>query len=301
MYIGCGDNKGYACDLGSQQVVQVAQVRFCFFLVTHFHSLPSVFEMDHNIYVCLTWFILQHDAPIKVARWVQVGQTPVLATGSWDKTVKYWDTRSPNPIATVPMKGKVYCADFLGNLGVVCTSDRSIYIFDMNNPSKEFKSFQSPLKYQTRTVACSPDKTNFALGSIEGRIAIHYIADNQRGSDFAFKCHRDGTNDKSLVFAINCISWHMQQGTFASGGSDGNYNFWDKDARTRCKSFERMPQPITAVSFSPDGNMFAYAQGYDWSKGAEGFNQNLKPLVHVHGVKLEEVKKKPPNSGGSRR
>jgi mRNA export factor len=36
---------------------------------------------------------------------------------------------------------------------------------------------QSPLKHQSRTIACFNDKSGFALGSIEGRVAIHHVED----------------------------------------------------------------------------------------------------------------------------
>ncbi len=32
--------------------------------------------------------VAQHDAPIRVVRWIESPQGSVLATGSWDKTVK---------------------------------------------------------------------------------------------------------------------------------------------------------------------------------------------------------------------
>jgi hypothetical protein len=35
--------------------------------------------------------VAQHDAPVKVAKWVDT-QGGILATGSWDKTIKVCDT-----------------------------------------------------------------------------------------------------------------------------------------------------------------------------------------------------------------
>lgn len=34
---------------------------------------------------------------------------------------------------------------------------------------------ESSLKYQTRAIAAFPDKTGYALSSIEGRVSIEYI------------------------------------------------------------------------------------------------------------------------------
>ena len=37
----------------------------------------------------------QHDAPVRSVRYVECGptNTPVVASGSWDKTLRYWDMR----------------------------------------------------------------------------------------------------------------------------------------------------------------------------------------------------------------
>ena len=37
--------------------------------------------------------VAQHDAPIKCVRWIESPQGGVLATGSWDKTIKVSGTR----------------------------------------------------------------------------------------------------------------------------------------------------------------------------------------------------------------
>jgi WD40 repeat protein len=34
-----------------------------------------------------------HDAPVKVVRWVKAPNYTALMSCSWDKTVKFWDTR----------------------------------------------------------------------------------------------------------------------------------------------------------------------------------------------------------------
>jgi mRNA export factor len=103
------------------------------------------------------------------------------------------------------------------------------------------------------------------VGSIEGRVAVQHIDEAQQSKNFTFKCHRDN-ND---IYAVNAISFHPVHATFATSGSDGAYNFWDKDSRQRLKALQRCNPPIPCSAFNHDGTIFAYAVSYDWSKGAE--------------------------------
>jgi mRNA export factor len=55
---------------------------------------------------------------------------------------------------------------------VVGTAERHISIFNLTNPTAPYKTIVSPLKWQTRTVSCFPSSNGFAVGSVEGRVAI---------------------------------------------------------------------------------------------------------------------------------
>jgi mRNA export factor len=65
-----------------------------------------------------------------------------LVTGSWDKTVKFWDGRSPNPVHSAMLPERVFCMDVKYPLCVVGTADRNIVIYDLRKPSQEFKVFK---------------------------------------------------------------------------------------------------------------------------------------------------------------
>eukprot|EP01113_Clastostelium_recurvatum_P025983 TRINITY_DN3119_c0_g1_i2.p1 TRINITY_DN3119_c0_g1~~TRINITY_DN3119_c0_g1_i2.p1 ORF type:complete len:345 (+),score=70.76 TRINITY_DN3119_c0_g1_i2:65-1099(+) len=228
--------------------------------------------------------VAQHSAPIKSIHWIEELQTVV--TGSWDKTIKYWDTRSPTAVSTVNLPERVYCMDFGYPLAVVGTAERHVLIYDLRNPQVEYKRMVSPLKYQSRVITCFPDKTGFALGSIEGRVAIHHVEDKDSTSNFAFKCHREG-ND---IFSVNSIAFHPTYGTFATAGSDGAFNFWDKDSKQRLKPFPRANQPISAAGFNSDGSIYAYAVSYDWSKGSEYYNASQPNHILLHPTTDLEIK-----------
>jgi hypothetical protein len=75
----------------------------------------------------------------------------------------------------------------------------------------------------------------------------------------------------------------------ATAGSDGRFSFWDKDSRTKLKTSEQLEQSITACCFNRDGQIFAYAVSYDWSKGHEFNNPQKKNYIFLHSC-YDEMK-----------
>ncbi|KAK5012797.1 RNA export factor gle2 [Cryomyces antarcticus] len=274
-----------------------------------------------------------HDQPIRCVEMIQVQGTHMLVTGSWDKTVKYWDLRQAQPAATLQLQERVYDMSVRDQLLVIGTADRYINMINLNEPTKMYKTMQSPLKYQTRVVSCFTDATGFAVGSIEGRCAIQYVEEkdtrsvynpdyntNQRkpmfggvsghatgtniatdSSNFSFKCHRvpvPGQRDVANVYSVNAISFHPQHGTFSTAGSDGTFHFWDKDAKHRLKGYPEVGGSISATEFNRTGNIFAYAVSYDWSKGYAHNSPQLPNKIMLHPVVGDECKPRP---GGKKR
>lgn len=103
--------------------------------------------------------------------------------------------------------------------------------------------------------------------------------------NFTFKCHRDPVkNNVTDVYAVNAISFHPIHGTFSTAGSDGKFNFWDKKTHMRLKGFPSVGGTISATAFSGDGELFAYAVSYDWSKGYTGNRVDYPNKLMLHTV-----------------
>jgi hypothetical protein len=87
-------------------------------------------------------------------------------------------------------------------LFAICTLNHS------SDPGTHLKRIESPLKYQHRCVSIFDDKKNaptgFALGSVEGRVAIQYVNAQNPKDNFTFKCHR--SNGTSGGFQVGVFS-----------------------------------------------------------------------------------------------
>lgn len=94
----------------------------------------------------------------------------------------------------IALPERCYTASVEYPMAVVGTAGRQILIYSLENKPQEYKHQESPLKYQHRTVAIFSDKkkqpVGYALGSIEGRVAIQYVAPINPKDNFTFKCHR---------------------------------------------------------------------------------------------------------------
>lgn len=111
-------------------------------------------------------------------------------------------------------------------MAVVGTAGRGLIVYQLEGKPQEFKRIESPLKYQHRCVAIFRDKKNspvgklnrsptfwgklivycagFALGSVEGRVAIQYVAPQNPKDNFTFKCHRSNGTPGGFqdIFAV---------------------------------------------------------------------------------------------------
>ncbi|RTG90876.1 mRNA export factor [Schistosoma bovis] len=89
-----------------------------------------------------------HDAPVKTAHFITAPNYSCLMTGSWDKRLRFWDTRQPQPILNLDLPERIYCADVHYPLALVGTAGRQIFVYNLENGPTQFNQLESPLKFQ---------------------------------------------------------------------------------------------------------------------------------------------------------
>ncbi|TVY57861.1 Nucleoporin, partial [Lachnellula suecica] len=249
--------------------------------------------------------VAAHDAPIRSARFFDMpnANAPMLATGSWDKTVRYWDLRTPAPAATLACQDRVYSMDVKGQRLVIATAEKHVHVVNLSNPTTIFKTSASPLKEQTRVVSCFNDASGYAIGSIEGRCGMQYFEPKDQNRNFAFRCHRKALDRNNIleIFSVNAISFHPTYSTCSTAGADGTFHFWDKDQHNRLKGHTFVGGPISATAFNHDGTVFTYAVSYDWHKGYAFNSPQHVNKVMLHATTDEEVKPRAVSTTANRR
>lgn len=218
----------------------------------------KLYVYDHEMRKQLS--IGEHSEPIRCLD--HNAANTILLSGSWDKTVRIWDPRSPSNRMSMQQPERVYSMHSHKHLLIVGTAERHIVLWDIRKIKEPLQKRESSLKYQTRVVRLSNDGEFYCVGSIEGRVAVEYVDPDVevQKKKYAFRCHRRKNDSDGMdeAYPVNAIAFHPQFGTFATGGCDGMVFLWDGAKRKRLCQLKKQSAPVSALSFNRDGMYLAY-------------------------------------------
>lgn len=274
IFAGCGDNTVKAFDVGSGKSMVIGS----------------------------------HDGPVNSVYWID--QMNAVMSVGFNQQIKFWQLGNSNPVAGIQADYRIYAADFNFPYVFLGLGNDQLNIFDLNQmqtfPGGKLPgNFNSQLQSQTNCLALSSKNDSFGIGSIDGRANLSnlekqsmYGAQTNSGpifktsSKMTFKCHKiEESAAVSVLYPVHSIGFHPNSKGFVfTAGGDGVINFWDQDAKNKIKSFNFKGVPVTRVKMSDDGQLMAYALGYDWQKGIWGLDPNLKPKIFVHAMAENELK-----------
>ncbi|KZP03377.1 WD40 repeat-like protein [Athelia psychrophila] len=230
-------------------------------------------------------YIGQHDDAISST--LYNSEPNALITGSWDRTLRFWDPRSANPQqSSHSLPERIYHMDLTRNTLVVAMASRLFQIYDIRKMDTPAQQRESSLKFMTRSLACMIDGQGYATASTEGRIAVEYFDPSSAAQDkkYAFKSHRQTIEDVDHVWPVNALAFHPIYNTFASAGSDGILSIWDHKVKKRLKQYQKYKTAISSIGFNCDGAKLAIGVSYTWDEGEEGAKGAERPAIYIKSV-----------------
>lgn len=205
----------------------------------------------------------------------------MIVSGSWDSTIKVWDPRTKECVATCPHPDRVYTMDLALNHLIVGTACRHVWIWDIRMMDEPEQRRESPLNFQTRCIKAFPDGTGFCLSSIEARVAVAFIdpSDAVQSRKFAFRCHRHVENNVECAYPVNAIAIHPEYDSVLTGGSDGYVYIWNIKERRKVTNYRPYGESISSLALNRNASYLAIASSYCYEEGEKENKSNDRIII----------------------
>ncbi|KAI0393979.1 WD40-repeat-containing domain protein [Xylariaceae sp. FL0594] len=257
--------------------------------------------------------------------------SPVLASGSWNKTVRLWDVRQPESKCARMMsfRERVYSIDSNSRynnsdsdkhkLLYVALADESVHIVDLRYPRGDpIKRFDTERQatYNTRsTYKNSPEgagKTKVVrvipgggygvacgqLTKTEGTLFKAHRTYSACKEHTCKACRKDSTCENNRdIWPVSSMQFHPSDpNIMVTADSNGRLHFQKTPTCSitpMCSitSYYKHSAGITATAFNHDGTILAYATGYDWHRGCNDI-PTKETNLYLHKVTDKDMGKK---------
>lgn len=253
-------------------------------LISRFHAPSPVLATTHSAHACFAGLVdgsvrqLDYEnmnmalpllppargAAHGIGHLRAVPNANLLVAASFDGTLTYLDPRAPR-VCHQHSASKIFAMDVTNNRVSVARAAQTVDTFDLRALDSPCITRPSGLRFQVTALRCFPSGAGYALGSIDGRVAVeHYDA---TANNYAFKCHRhrDKPAGVDMVYPVTLLLFHRYGSMFTSG-SDGHVCVWNWHRRKRMKQFSTVdaaPKALSHMDVNHDGSVLAVGAGDD--------------------------------------
>ncbi|XP_039782503.1 mitotic checkpoint protein BUB3.3-like isoform X1 [Panicum virgatum] len=212
-----------------------------------------------------------HDDAVSCIEYSQT--TGQIVTGSLDKKLQLWDTKTKNFSCGITFDSDVSSLSVCGMYISVAVA-RNVYFYDMRNLTGPVKAKFSPLEYHIRCLQSSLQWNGYVAGSVDGVVALNYLDDVIDGNmGYAFRCHPNSRSGRSNLVPINCIAIHPCKKIFVTGDDGGYAIAWDAQSKKKLlechKSnsilllqFPSYSSSVASMAYNHSGQLLAVAPNY---------------------------------------
>ena len=170
----------------------------------------------------------------------------VIASGSWDDTIRLWNSTTGQHLTTYHGHKKDVNAVAFSPDGETLASGSDDDTIILWNPSGEIIKVLSGHTDNVTSVTFSPDGTTLASGSADSTIRFWNPSAGE---------HVDTLEGHTE--SVSSIAFSVDGGTLASGSWDNTVRLWDTMTGEHLKTFNGHKGDVATVAFSADGTTLA--------------------------------------------
>jgi len=215
--------------------------------------------------------------------------TGQIVTGSLDRKLQLWDTKTRNvsPTGMITFDSDVSSLSVCG-MYISVAAVRNVYFYDMRNLTGPVKAKFSPLEYHIQCLQSSLEWNGYVAGSVDGVVVLNYLDDVVDGNmGYAFRCHPNSRNGRSNLVKINCIAIHPCKKIFVTGDDGGYAIAWDAQSKKKLLELPSYSGRVASMAYNHSGQLLAVAHNY---------YHEVDTMVEEHRIfieALDDFKRKP--------
>ncbi|XP_028786504.1 mitotic checkpoint protein BUB3.3-like [Neltuma alba] len=205
-----------------------------------------------------------------------------LITAGFDKLL-LWDIRMEKAPSCSKILGAEVNSMSVSRLNLTVGIGTSVHIYDLRYFDKPVASSEPHKGTQIRCVSSIPYTRGFAVGSVDGRVALQ-ISDSSSSNDieFIFRCNPKSMDGRHHLASVNDIIFSpLVQGAFATGDNEGYVILWDASSRKRLIELPKYPNSVASLSYNHVGQLLAVASSYTYQEANE---IEEPPRIFIHNT-----------------
>ncbi|XP_065860520.1 mitotic checkpoint protein BUB3.3 [Euphorbia lathyris] len=207
------------------------------------------------------------------------GITSQVISASLDKSIMVWDMRSAKSLVHRMNLGAEVESMSLSGFYLMVAVGTSVNIYDLRNLEKAVELKESRMDVKINCITSFPYSKGYAVGSIDGRVALDFLSPSDSNKGYTFRCHPKSKNGRKHLVSINDIAFSPRaHGNFVTGDNHGNIIEWDRERKRRLYEFPEFPNSVASLSFNNSGELLAIASSCTYQEANE---KELPPQIFI--------------------
>lgn len=227
-------------------------------------------------------------------------ETCQVISAGLDKKVMSWDVRLANPLTLFRNLDAEIESISVSGFDLMVAVGAAVNIYDLRNFERAVDLKESSMDVGIRCVASTSYTRGYAIGSIDGRVAVEISNPlNLNSIRYTFRCHPKTKDGKAHLVSVNDIAFNpLISGTFVTGDNEGYVTAWDAQSKRKLHEFPRYPNSVASLSYNHVGQLLAVASSYTYQEANE---TEVPPQIFIQKMDGSDIGYSPEVSGDSSR